>query len=180
MSQQENKRQDKKDQFVEKKSSSVGKLIGLVAVLIGLVAVLIVAAVAGWFFLGQGVSDGIASVKSENGMVMLKVSDIDDGKAHYFKFATPKGPISFFVVKSVDGVMRAAFDACDVCYREMKGYRQEGDSMVCNNCDMRFRTDLINEVKGGCNPAPLARRVDGDKLAISEADILKGGWYFGI
>jgi uncharacterized membrane protein len=74
--------------------------------------------------------------------------------------------------------MRAAFDACDVCYREKKGYRQEGMFMVCNNCDQRFRTDLVNEVKGGCNPAPLERRVEGNEIVIRTADIAKGGWYF--
>ncbi len=173
MSQENNNRQNKKDQFTEKKSGGSGKLVGLLGLLI-------VAAIAGWFFAGQGVSDGIASVKAENGFVNLKVADVDDGNAHYFKLATAKGDIKFFVVKSIDGVMRAAFDACDVCYREMKGYRQEGDSMVCNNCEQRFRTDLVNEVKGGCNPAPLARRIDDGRLAIAQADILKGGWYFGI
>lgn len=173
MSKQDSKRQDKKEQFTETKGSGAGKFVALLGILV-------VAAVAVWLVLGQGAADGIASVKAENGVVNLKVADIDDGKAHYFKLATDKGDISFFVVKSVDGVMRAAFDACDVCYREMKGYRQEGDFMVCNNCEMQFRTDLVNEVKGGCNPAPLARRIDGGHLRIAQADILKGGWYFGI
>jgi len=173
MAQQENNRQGKKDQFTEKKSGGIGKIVGLLGLLV-------VAALGGWLLLGQGVSDGIASVKAENGIVNLKVADIDDGKAHFFKLATKKGDITFFVVKSVDGVMRAAFDACDVCYREKKGYRQEGDFMICNNCDQQFRTDLVNEVKGGCNPAPLARRIDDGHLTIAQADILQGGWYFGI
>lgn len=173
MSQQGHKRQDKKDQFTEKSTSGVGKVIGLTAILI-------VAAVAGWFVFGQGVGSGIVSVTAEKGMVNLKIADLDDGKAHYFKFATAKGDINFFVVKSVDGVMRAAFDACDVCYQEKMGYRQEGDFMVCNNCDQQFRTDLVNEVTGGCNPAPLARSIEGSVLRIAQADILKGAWYFGI
>lgn len=167
------KRQDKKDQFTEKKSSGAGKIVGLLGVLI-------VAAVAVWLVLGQGASDGFASVKVENGYVNLDLNNFHDGKAHYYKLATAKGDIKFFVVKSVDGVMRAAFDACDVCYREKKGYSQQGDFMVCNNCGQQFRTDLVNEVKGGCNPAPLARSVQNNKLTIAQADILKGGWYFGI
>lgn len=172
MSTNENSRQSKKDQFTEKKSGT-GKLIGIFGVLI-------IGAIAGWLVLGQGASDGLATVKADNGFVNINISDVDNGQAHYFKFATSKGDIKFFVVKSVDGVMRAAFDACDVCYREKKGYHQEGDFMVCNNCGQQFRTDLVNEVKGGCNPAPLARRVDKGNLVIAQADILKGGWYFGI
>jgi uncharacterized membrane protein len=82
-------------------------------------------------------------------------------------------------VKSIDGIVRAAFDACDVCYKSKKGYRQEGDNMVCNNCNQKFRTDQVNEVKGGCNPAPLNRRIEGTQVVISGQDILKGAWYFG-
>ena len=173
MSQPEKNRQDKKDQFAQNAGPNKGKIVGLLGILI-------VAAIASWFLFGKGTSDGIASVKAENGLINLKIADIDDGRAHYFKLATEKGDIKFFVVKSIDGVMRAAFDACDVCYRELKGYRQEGDFMVCNNCEQKFRTDLVNEVKGGCNPAPLARRVESNQLLIAKADIVGGGWYFGL
>jgi uncharacterized membrane protein len=75
-------------------------------------------------------------------------------------------------------VIRAAFDTCDVCYPEKKGYRQEGDFMVCNNCDQKFRTDLINVVKGGCNPAPLQRELQGDQVVIRLAALEEGSWYF--
>ncbi len=173
MGKKSNNRQDKKDQFVEKKSAGMGKLVGLFGVLI-------VAAVAGWLVFGQGAADGFASVKAEKGVVKLNIAQIDDGKAHYYRFATNKGNIDFFVVKSVDGVMRAAFDACDVCFREKKGYRQEGNFMVCNNCGQQFRTDLVNEVKGGCNPAPLARKINNGQLLITQSDIIRGAGYFGI
>lgn len=173
MSKQENKRQDKKDQFTAKKTGGPGKFVAIVGILV-------VAAVGVWMFLGQGTSSGLSTVKAENGFVNINIADVDDGQAHYFTLATNKGDIKFFVVKSIDGVMRAAFDACDVCYRELKGYRQEGDFMVCNNCGQQFRTDLVNEVKGGCNPAPLARQIQTGKVLIAQADIVKGGWYFGI
>jgi uncharacterized membrane protein len=75
-------------------------------------------------------------------------------------------------------VIRSAFDTCDVCYKARKGYRQEGNDMVCNNCDQRFRTDKINEIKGGCNPAPLQRQLIGETLVLSTSDIEKGAWYF--
>ena len=168
-----NSRQNKKEQFTEQKKGGTGKLIGVLGALV-------VAAVVGWLVLGQGANDGFASVKPVDGFVSLDISQINDGQAHYYKLSTSKGEIKFFVVKSVDGVMRAAFDACDVCYREKKGYRQEGDFMVCNNCGQQFRTDLVNEVKGGCNPAPLKRLVENGKVLIARADILGGGWYFGI
>ena len=80
--------------------------------------------------------------------------------------------------RSSDGIIRAAFDACDVCWPAGKGYYQEGDYMVCRNCGRRFASVLVNEVKGGCNPAPLNRGVTGDKLLINVNDIVEGKQYF--
>lgn len=169
-----NERQDKKNQFTETgKKGGFGKLAGI------LIALVIVAGIAGYVLLGQGTSDGYASVKGVGGEVRIDLAAVSDGQAHYFTFNSSQGEVKFFVVKSVDGVMRAAFDACDVCYKSKKGYRQEGDKMVCNNCNMEFRTDLVNEVKGGCNPAPLVRRIEGKQLVISDQDIVSGAGYFG-
>ena len=69
--------------------------------------------------------------------------------------------MKYFVLKSSDGTVRAAFDACDVCYAQKKGYQQEGDEMVCGNCGQRFPSAQINEVEGGCNPSPIERTVKG-------------------
>jgi hypothetical protein len=35
--------------------------------------------------------------------------------------------IRYFILKSSDGIIRAAFDACDVCWPAGKGYFQDGD-----------------------------------------------------
>jgi uncharacterized membrane protein len=112
-------------------------------------------------------------------VVTHPVSLFDEGKAKHFEFQADNGiTIKYFVLKSSDGVVRAAFDACDVCWPSGKGYYQEQDKMVCRNCGKRFASVKINVVKGGCNPAPLARKVDGDNLVIQVADILKGQSYF--
>ena len=37
---------------------------------------------------------------------------------------------------------------------------------------------LVNEVKGGCNPAPLNRHVKDGKVVIQIEDILAGKQYF--
>jgi len=117
-------------------------------------------------------------VKAENGIVKIPVSKVSDGNAHYYEFDNNGKPVKFFVLKDNNGTIRAAFDACDVCYPEKKGYRQEGDFMICNNCGQRFHESKINEVRGGCNPAPLERKVNGQNLEIQVADIKKGSFYF--
>lgn len=134
--------------------------------------VLVAAPARAWFGMGK-----FTKVSPENGMISLPLEEISDGQAHYYKAESDKGiMVEFFVVKSHDGVIRAAVDACDVCYRSGKGYVQEGNVMVCTNCNMRFATDRINDVKGGCNPAPLTRTVKGDRLLIPMTDINANAW----
>ena len=103
----------------------------------------------------------------------------NDGKARFFEYKTGNGiTTKYFVLKSSDGVIRAAFDACDVCWPQGKGYYQEGDSMVCRNCGRRFASIRVNEVTGGCNPGSLAQQVVGGQVRIQVKDILEGEKYF--
>ena len=121
--------------------------------------------------------DKFSKVTPQNGVIALPLAKISDGNAHYFKAKSDNGiMVKFFVVQSHDGVIRAAVDACDVCYKSGKGYVQQGNVMVCTNCNMKFATDRINEVKGGCNPAPLSRRVEGSRLLIPMEDINANAW----
>ena len=82
------------------------------------------------------------------------------------------------MVKSTDGIIRAAFDACEQCFRAKKGYVQRGNDMVCMNCGLKFRTDKVNVVTGGCNPAGLRRTIQGPNVLISQQDVLAGLRYF--
>ncbi|MCG8620144.1 MAG: DUF2318 domain-containing protein [Desulfobacterales bacterium] len=149
--------------------SSLKTVIGVLIVMVFMVTA---GPARAWFGM-----DKFTEVKPANGVLALPMKDISDGKAHYYKATSDKGiAVKFFVVKSHDGVIRAAVDACDVCYRSGKGYVQEGGVMICTNCGMRFATDRINEVKGGCNPAPLKREVAGDKLLIPMAQINANAW----
>jgi len=117
-------------------------------------------------------------VAAEDGSMRFPLSTFDDGKAHYYTYMNGGQPIEFFILKSQDGVVRAAFNACDVCFQAKRGYSQDGDEMICNNCGRRFPSDQINVVQGGCNPSPLQRSVDGDYLVVQETDIIAGQGYF--
>ena len=117
-------------------------------------------------------------VEPENGAVRLTLATFDDHEAHHYTYMHEDQPIEFFVLKSEDGTVRAAFNACDVCFDSKKGYTQDGEFMVCNNCGRRFPADQINVVHGGCNPSPLTRVVEGDSLVIQVEDIVEGEDYF--
>lgn len=113
-----------------------------------------------------------------DGMIQLPLDTFDDYAAHYYTFLQDDQSIEFFVLKSTDGTVRSAFNACDVCYGSLKGYRQEGQVMICNNCGNTFPADQINIVRGGCNPSPLNRVVKDAYLVIDAADIALGLSYF--
>jgi uncharacterized membrane protein len=109
---------------------------------------------------------------SNSSQIQIPLSDVSDGQARFYQYKASSGKsIRFFVIKSSDGVYRAAADACVVCYREKKGYHQEGDDMVCNNCRKHFPSALVNEVTGGCNPDGIQRTIQGDKLLIATSDL---------
>jgi len=107
--------------------------------------------------------------------VVYPASLFDNGKAHHFEYKTNDGlTIRYFLIKSSDGVIRAAFDTCVACWREGKGYVQKDDFMICQNCGRRFKSTKINEVTGGCNPAPLTRKTENGKVVIKAESLLEG------
>jgi hypothetical protein len=117
-------------------------------------------------------------VVADGDAVRMPLATFDDYQAHYYTYMHEGRPIEFFVLKSKDGVVRVAFNACDVCYLSKKGYTQDGDYVVCNNCGQRFPANEINDIHGGCNPSPLERQVDGDNLVIRVEDLVAGKVYF--
>ncbi len=118
------------------------------------------------------------AVASTGGTVKIPLADLKDGQAKFYSYDGAGTPINYFVMKSSDGEYRAAFDACDVCYANKKGYHQEGDEMVCNNCGRRFPSTKINVLEGGCNPSPIERTVKGKNLVITTAELDAGARFF--
>lgn len=120
-----------------------------------------------------------AEAPAPNGDIAVPIADVSSGKAKFFNYTAAGGKtVRFFAIKSSDGVYRAALDTCDVCYAAKKGYVQDGDDMICRKCGRRFPSARINEVSGGCNPVPLTRAVEGDKLIVKAADLESGATYF--
>jgi uncharacterized membrane protein len=163
----------KREQFVEdaaRPSRTPIVAVSIAALLLGVVALAVVAR-------GRGVES--LSAARAGADVAIPLGDVADGVARFYRYTTAAGrEVRFFVMRSSDGVVRAAFDSCDVCYREKKGYRQEGNAMVCVNCGQRFQSTDINEVRGGCNPAPLEREVREGQVLLSGAALSAGAWYF--
>ncbi|HYN74353.1 MAG TPA: DUF2318 domain-containing protein [Candidatus Methanoperedens sp.] len=122
-----------------------------------------------------GKSAGVAETADA---VKIPLKALDSGNALFLSLESEGRPLYYFALKSRNGAYRAALDACDVCFRTNRGYRQEGDQMVCNNCGQKFACDKIGEVKGGCNPHPLAHKEEAGFMVIRKADIVAGKDYF--
>ena len=159
---------------------SKGMIIG------GVVAGILVVAFAA---VSAGMLDGLfkkspaetakaAGVVETADAVRIPLKALDSGKALFLSMESEGRQYYYFALKSQDGAYRAALDACDVCFKSNRGYRQEGDLMVCNNCGQSFPSNRIGEIKGGCNPHPLARGIEGNYLVIRKAEIVAREDYF--
>ncbi len=127
---------------------------------------------------GEPVAKQIAATPGP-AAVKIPTGELADGKARFFTYKTSDSrTVRFFVMRSSDGVFRAAFDACDVCFHAKQGYVQDGDDMVCRKCGRHFHSAKINEVSGGCNPIGITRTVSDGQLLIAAKDLEMGSSYF--
>lgn len=127
----------------------------------------------GFGLVGQKTTNPTVNPSGADGFVSIPLSEITT-KAKYYEYDSERIKTKFFTVKANDGTIKTAFDACDVCYTEKKGYRQEGNYMVCNNCGNRYPIDGLgtkNKTPGGCWPSYLPNTLEGDNIIIKKSDL---------
>jgi hypothetical protein len=116
-----------------------------------------------------------------NGEVVLDASRLNGTTASFFNTELPDGKtLYFFVVKDKNGIYHAAANACQVCFPAKLGFRQEGDSMVCNVCGNKYPLEKVATEKGSCNPAPINPNLEvkEGKLVIRQAELDKVTEFF--
>lgn len=120
------------------------------------------------------------NIQANADLVEIRLSDVSGTVTHYSYKSKNNAEVKYFAVKGSDGIIRTAFDACEVCYNAKKGYSQSGSDVVCNNCGLRFKIDdLGTKNKGaGCWPAYLPHEVKGDKIVIKKSDLEAGAYLF--
>lgn len=123
-------------------------------------------------FLGLG--DSHETLALVDGAAHVPLSDVKGKAAAFYSVEVDGTTVSFFVLATPDGVIRTAFDACDVCFAAGKGYGQDGTDMVCKNCGLRFPGDMVGEARGGCNPSPLPHAVQDGRIVIAADDLRQG------
>ncbi len=111
--------------------------------------------------------------------ITIPLRDVRDGKAHFYSYMRGGRQINFFVRTDAKGAVSSYFDACYTCYKQKKGYRQEGSDLICNECEMKFGlADETWQAKGGCDPILLKSAIEGDNLIIETEVIERGGKLF--
>jgi uncharacterized membrane protein len=171
---QSNGRERKRAQFADGAPAKRKPTVWLI-----LIAIVLAAGAAFFVFRGRGDQPSATVINnSASGDVRIPLAELSSTAKFYDYTLADNRKLRFFALKSSDGVYRAALDACDTCYHAKKGYHQEGDDMVCNNCGLHFHSAQVNEVHGGCNPVGLPRQIEGDVLVIKASDLQARQQYF--
>ena len=148
-----------------------GKGILVVALLVGIGLLAYSGVLAGLFNKSPAESAKAAGVLETADIVKIPLKALDHGKALFLSQESEGRQFYYFALKSRDGSYKAALDACNVCFRANRGFRQEGDLMVCNNCGQTFPSNRIGNIKDGCIPHPLVSSIEGPYLVIAKSDI---------
>jgi uncharacterized membrane protein len=115
---------------------------------------------------------------SEEDYVRISLSDIDTNMQK-FTYDEEGVEIRYFAVLGSDGLVRTAFDACDVCGGH-NGYSQDNDKVICNTCGLSFEIDKIGvENKGGgCWPSYLEHETEEEYILIKKQNLKSGSFRF--
>lgn len=130
-----------------------------------------------FFLFNNGI---VGNVVGNSDEIKIPISEIS-GNAKWYEYNSDGVIINYFVVRASDGTIKTAFDACDVCYRNKKGYSQSGEFMVCNNCGNRYKITSLgteNKAGGGCWPGYISSEIEGDNLIIKIPELEKGKYRF--
>ncbi|KNY28086.1 DUF2318 domain-containing protein [Pseudobacteroides cellulosolvens] len=78
--------------------------------------------------------------------------------AKFYPLKVEDTNMEVLAVKASDGSVRTAFNTCQVCNGSPRAYyKQQGDVLVCQNCGNRFKMDMVEQQRGGCNPVPIMK-----------------------
>lgn len=93
--------------------------------------------------------------------------------AKWYTYDSDNLRVRYFLAKGTDGKIHLGTDACDVCYKNKKGYRQDGAVMTCNNCGQTFAINSLGtqNTSGGCWPSYIPMKIDGDYVTIERSDL---------
>jgi uncharacterized membrane protein len=141
----------------------------------GIFIVIVLIALAFRFSGPENTSDYSNPYTVEGSELLIPLSDVSTS-VKYYSYETKGEDVKFFVVEGSDGQVHTAFDACEVCWQEEKGYAQNGDKMQCRNCGNQYSTNQIGTANqgGGCWPGYMQRTVSDGYVRIKLSELDRG------
>ena len=98
----------------------------------------------------------------------LPVAGLEDGHLHRFGVQIDGTVVRFFAMQVSSSKLATAFDACQVC--GASGYVEDKGRLVCVACAADIVPGTVG-VSGGCNPIPLASRLEDGTLHVALSDL---------
>lgn len=166
-----------------KKTNQVSKLLLAVPVLLVLVIALVIFTKKDNTPTTASNTSGRETVVDQD--LVIPVSELSKETAQFYPVEVNGTKMEIIAVKASDDSIRTAFNTCQVCYSSGRGYyKQEGNTLVCQNCGNRFSMDQVDVEKGGCNPVPISsdqRNVTDSEVTISkdymqQATVIFSNW----
>jgi len=123
-------------------------------------------------------SDDPENVRAENGTVTLDTSKIGKGEMKRYRYQEGGNTVVFLLLRDNQGVLRAAMDACEVCWHAEKGYGMKKGFLACINCGMEFALNRIGQLRGGCNPYPFSFTHENEQFSVATQELMTGVRFF--
>lgn len=112
------------------------------------------------------------------GLIRLNLDEFIDGKLRRFGWMTEDGRlVRFFAInRSPDSKdVTVVLDTCLMC--KFTAYIQKKNHVICRACNARIFIPSIGRF-GGCNPIPLAHRIEAGEILVLSEDLRKEASYF--
>ena len=103
-----------------------------------------------------------------DGMLHIPTGDLSTGQLNLYLYEGAAVDVTFMVIRRDENDVAVALNACGIC--PPRGYHQEGDLLICDNCNAPINIETVG-MPGGCNPIPLAASLSGGEVLIAAADL---------
>jgi uncharacterized membrane protein len=102
-------------------------------------------------------------------------------QARWFEYRINGTVVRLFAVLDANGTVHASLDICPKCYKKHAGFRQEGEAMIENCCNMAYPIWNITAESctgTGCHPAFLPSHIEGNLVVLAKSDLASGSYMF--
>ena len=108
------------------------------------------------------------AVTSHAGMVHVSTEALQTNQLNLYTYAGKNVDVSFMMIKREEDDFAVALNVCGIC--PARGYHQEGNVLVCDNCNAPINLETVG-MPGGCNPVPLAASLINGEIQIAVDDL---------